>query len=73
MADVVKIAKKCHAELTAEIARLDEFLRMAEKLLKYDQKGSNKALEADRDDADGITVLTAASASPEADGAGAKA
>ena len=35
MTDVVKIAKKCHAELTAEIARLDEFLRMAEKLLEY--------------------------------------
>ena len=40
MSDVVSIAKKCRQELVAEISRLDEFIRMAEKLMKYEQIAS---------------------------------
>ena len=43
MTDVVKIAKECRATLAAEIDRLDEFLRMAEKLKKYNRLESSKA------------------------------
>ncbi len=43
MADVVEIAKKRRDALAAEIAKLDEFLRMAEKLVKYTPLKSNKA------------------------------
>ncbi len=35
MTDVVEIAKERQARLAAEIAKLDEFLRMAEMLVKY--------------------------------------
>jgi hypothetical protein len=43
MTDVVEIAKECRVTLVAEIARLDEFLRMAEKLLKYNRLEPSKA------------------------------
>ena len=36
MTDVVEIAKKLRAELAAEVARLDRFLRMASALQKYE-------------------------------------
>jgi hypothetical protein len=73
MTDVVKIARKCHAELSAEIARLDEFIHMAEKLLKYERSASNKAPSADRDMVDELAGAINASASAGANGAGAKA
>jgi hypothetical protein len=76
MADVVKIAKKCHAELTAEIARLDEFIRMAERLLKYEREGSKNALHADQDVAAepaGPIPASAISAPARTNGAQAKA
>ena len=38
MTDVVKIARDCRATLAAEIAKLDDFIRMAELLVKYDQR-----------------------------------
>ncbi len=43
MTDVVEIAKECRATLAAEIAKLDDFIRMAEKLEKYSQSKSSKA------------------------------
>lgn len=44
MTDVVEIARKLRAELAAEIARLDRFLRMAAALQKYE----NGAAGSDR-------------------------
>ena len=35
MTDVVEIAKECRATLAAEIGKLDDFIRMAEALLKH--------------------------------------
>ena len=43
MTDVVEIAKERQARLVAEIAKLDEFLRMAEALLNHSQSTSSKA------------------------------
>jgi transcriptional regulator with XRE-family HTH domain len=37
MTDVVEIAKERRAKLKAEVAKLDEFIRMAEKLVKFSQ------------------------------------
>ena len=35
MADVVKIAKERRVRLAAEIGKLDDFIRMAQALMKY--------------------------------------
>ena len=43
MTDVVEIAQECRDVLAAEIARIDEFLRMAQMLVKYNPPKSNKA------------------------------
>lgn len=37
MTDVVKIARECRATLEAELARIDDFIRMAEALIKYSE------------------------------------
>jgi hypothetical protein len=42
MTDVVEIAKERRVRLAAEIAKLDEFIRMAEKLVKYTPLKSNR-------------------------------
>jgi len=42
MTDVVEIARERQARLAAEIAKLDDFIRMAEKLVK---NGGNDAEE----------------------------
>jgi transcriptional regulator with XRE-family HTH domain len=48
MTDVVEIARECRAKLAAEIARLDDFIRMSEALVKSDQVlDSGPAMEAD--------------------------
>jgi len=47
MTDVVEIAKERRARLAAEITKLDEFLRMAEKLVKYTPLKSNKASDTE--------------------------
>ncbi len=47
MTDVVNIAKKCRAELTTEIARLDEFIRMAEKLQQYEALAKSAETEVE--------------------------
>ena len=43
MTDVVEIARERQAKLAAEIGKLDDFIRMAEALLKHSQSKSNKA------------------------------
>ena len=47
MTDVVEIAKKRRATLAAEIGKLDDFVCMAEKLVKYAPLKSNKASDAE--------------------------
>jgi hypothetical protein len=76
MTDVVKIAKECRKTLTAEIAKLDKFLAMAEKLMKYNQLESGKASEADDEEVTELTSPTKAglySAGVAANGADVKA
>ena len=43
MTDVVEIAKERRARLVAEIAKLDDFVCMAEALLKHSRLESSKA------------------------------
>jgi hypothetical protein len=45
MTDVVKVAKECREALAVEIAKLDEFLLLAEKLLNFKQSDSGKSWE----------------------------
>jgi hypothetical protein len=47
MTDVVKIAKECRATLVTEITKLDEFLLMAEKLMKFKGLDSRSILDID--------------------------
>ncbi len=47
MTDVVEIAKERRIRLATEIAKLDEFIRMAEMLVKYTPLKSNKASDAE--------------------------
>ncbi len=53
MTDVVEIAKERRARLATEIAKLDEFLRMAEKLVKYTPLESSEASDTDDEKAAG--------------------
>jgi hypothetical protein len=43
MTDVVEIAKERQAKLAAEIGKMDDFIRMAEELLKHSRSESSKA------------------------------
>ncbi len=43
MTDVVEIAKERQARLAAEIGKLDDFIRMAEELLKHSRLESSRA------------------------------
>jgi hypothetical protein len=47
MPDVVEIAKKCRAKLVTEICKLDDFVHMAEVLLKNAGLESNEAPDID--------------------------
>ncbi len=47
MTDVVEIAKERQATLAAENAKLDDFICMAETLLKYSQLETDEASAAD--------------------------
>jgi len=47
MTDVVEIAKERRIRLAAEIVKLDEFVLMAERLVKYTPLKSNKGSDAD--------------------------
>ncbi len=53
MTDVVEIAKERRARLATEIAKLDEFLRMAEMLVKYTPLESGEASDTDDEKAAG--------------------
>jgi hypothetical protein len=69
MTDVVKIAKECRESLFAEITKLDEFLAMTDKLMKFNgqQLGASP-----KDHDDETTELTnAAIMRPYPAGAGA--
>lgn len=70
MSDVVSIAKKCRQELNTEIARLDEFIRMAEKLMKYEQLASATGAG---DNVELTPGLASASVAPDPNSRGAKA
>jgi hypothetical protein len=76
MTDVVEIAKKCRVTLVAEIAKLDEFIRMAEKLLKYNRLESSKVPDTEPEKAvesTGPATARPYSVAAGADGAEAKA
>ncbi len=51
MTDVVEIAKERRVRLAAEIVKLDEFFRMAEKLRKYSPSKSSKASDTENEKA----------------------
>lgn len=51
MTDVVELAKERRARLATEIAKLDEFIHMADMLVKY-SPGKGKPGTAREDDAD---------------------
>jgi transcriptional regulator with XRE-family HTH domain len=50
MTDVVEIARECREKLAAEVVKLDDFIRMAEALVKFSQ-GSNRSPVMDADSA----------------------
>ncbi len=47
MTDVVEIAKERRIRLATEIAKLDDFIRMAEMLVKYTPLKPNKGSDAE--------------------------
>jgi hypothetical protein len=51
MTDVVELAKERRARLATEIAKLDEFIHMADMLVKY-SPGKGKPGAASEDEAD---------------------
>ena len=53
MTDVVEIAKERRATLAAEIGKLDDFIRMAEALLKHSLSKSSKASDTEDEKAAG--------------------
>ena len=53
MTDVVEMAKERQARLTAEVGKLDDFVRMAEALLKQSQSKSSKASDTEDEKAAG--------------------
>jgi hypothetical protein len=69
MTDVVKIAKECRETLAAEIAKLDDFLQMAEKLLNFGRSDSGKSWAVG--DKGATESTSAAKVSPYSTAAGA--
>jgi hypothetical protein len=53
MTDVVEIAKERRATLAAEFGRLDDFVRMAEALVKNSQSKSSKVSDTENEKAAG--------------------
>ena len=72
MTDVVEIAEERRARLAAEITKLDEFLRMAEKLVKYTPLKSNKASDTEDEKAARSTGMAPVRSFSEASGEEAK-
>jgi hypothetical protein len=52
MTDVVELAKERRARLATEIAKLDEFIHMAEMLVKYSPGKAKPGTEREEDSAD---------------------
>ncbi len=74
MIDVVEIAKERQARLATEIAKLDDFIRMVEMLVKYHPSKSNKASGTEDEKAAESTVpATVRPYSAAADGKDAEA
>ncbi len=72
MTDVVEIAEERRARLAAEITMLDEFLRMAEKLVKYTPLKSNNASDTEDEKAARSTGRAPVRSFSEASGEEAK-
>ncbi len=53
MTDVIEVAKERQARLAAEFGRLDDFIRMAEALVKNSQSKSSKASDTEDEKAAG--------------------
>ncbi len=53
MTDLVGIAKECQARLAAEFGGLDDFIRMAEALVKNSQSKSSKVSDTEDEKAAG--------------------
>lgn len=47
MTDVLELARERRKRLTAEIAKLDEFIQMAEMLVKYDPDKASRLSHSD--------------------------
>ncbi len=76
MTDVVEIAKERRVRLAAEIGKLDDFVRMAEALLKHSRLESSKASDTEDEKAaesTGSGKLRRYSVATGVDGAEAKA
>ena len=59
MTDVIKVAKERRERLAAEITKLDDFIRMAEALVKWNQsKGDSAAGTEGGKDSDADEPLT---------------
>ena len=56
MTDVVEIAKELRVRLAVEIGNLDEFIRMAETLIKYSQ-GLDRVSVIDADNPTSTSLL----------------
>ncbi|MCH8166948.1 MAG: hypothetical protein IID49_02230 [Proteobacteria bacterium] len=53
MTDVIALAKERRARLAAEISKLDDFMRMAELLVKYSSSKAGESVSDDEDTGDG--------------------
>jgi hypothetical protein len=57
MSDLIAVAKERRTRLNAEIAKLDEFIHMAEMLLKYSPSKSGDGGDDQRGDRSGPAVV----------------
>ena len=74
MTDVVEIAKERHVWLAAELAKVGDFLRMADALLRQKLSKSNEALDIEDDKAvESAGLVTALPYSAVTGGYGAEA
>ncbi len=68
MTDVVEIARQRQARLAAEIGKLDNFIRMAEALLKQSRLESN--VTSGTEDEKSAELTSPATARPDSEAAG---
>ena len=62
MTDVVEIAKERRVRLAVEIGKLEDFIHMAEALMKHHQMKPSKVSNLDDDDNETETVLSGSDA-----------